>query len=119
METKIPVGLSCDTRVQTIRLDETIVGFGGKREDAIDDFFDKLLDQSAAQLRCSGGTCPDADGCCVPEIVDTGELERMLHCNRVRHKDCAHGVRWKCFWTDQSTVSTDVKVRCTCVPRPV
>lgn len=115
MGSDMPVRHSCDTRVQTIRVDKDLVGHGSTRQDALDDFFDKVLAKAEAELNCNGA-CTDPQSCCSAEIVETAELERLLRCNRVGSKGCPKGARWKCFWADQPGLSTDVKVRCTCVP---
>lgn len=105
----------CDDTVRNVRIDSTFVGFGCTREEAKNDFFARVLDAISATLRCDDARC-DEGLTCIPELVNTAEVEQKLQCNRIRLNRCPNGVGWKCFLQDDPNVATDVDARCTCVP---
>jgi hypothetical protein len=113
----IPVGLSCPDNPRNVDVDSTFIGYGCTMDDAKNDFFRKLLNVAAQQLRCDGGCSEGLT--CVAECLETAQVEGRLKLNRIQLPACKpSGVGWKCYLHERSTTS-QVQFRCTCVPTTI
>ncbi len=105
---------TCDSTKRTFQIDMSFVGYGCTSEEAKADFYSQVLKKIEADCGCKNGQCDG--GVCVPELVDTAEVDAALKCNRVTLERCPGHVGFKCYLVDQPGVSTPHTGRCTCAP---
>lgn len=105
-----------ETQRKKVSIDSTFKGYGCTLENAKANFWRKVSDKANDELKCAGCTCPEGE-ICVPEVMGTEKAEQLLKISRVPLSGCPSGMGYKVYIYDQAGHSTEVDVRCTCVPK--